>query len=773
MIINKKMSEEKYYNDLKNVNSKEVYNQLPEYTRIARYSQYNKDKKRRETWAEQTERVFKMHKVMFAKHLDDPKFMEFFNFAKDMVLEKKVLGSQRALQFGGPAILNKHTRMYNCASTYVDRVRVFQEIMFTLLCGVGMGFSVQKHHVAKLPSIKKPSEEKQIFQIPDTIEGWADSIGVLLSSYFTSDQTFPEYNDKTVIFDFSLIRPAGSPISHMGGKAPGPDGLEASLKKIRHILDRSIEENGDNSKLRPIDTYDIIVHLSDAVLSGGIRRSATLCLFSLDDEEMIKAKTGDWYITNPQRARSNNSALLLRDSTPKEKYLDLIKSVKQFGEPGLIFADNTETLYNPCVEISLYAYDEQGRSGVEFCNLSEINMGDVETEEDFYNRCRAASIIGTFQAAYTDFGYLGEITKAIVEKEALIGVSMTGMMDSPKISFNSRILQKGAQIVKETNALVAKLIGINQAARTTCVKPAGSTSCILGTSSGIHPCHSERYFRRVQSNTLEEPLKFFKKYNNQAVTKSVWSAGGTDDVITFLCKSKEGALTKADVSAIDLLEKVKLVQKYWVTEGRNIELCREPWLNHNVSNTITIKEDEWEKTAEFIFENREFFAGISMLGDTGDMTYQQAPFQSVYTHKQITEMYGAGSVFSSGLIVHAHDAFDGNLYNACSCLLGYGEKLEMPNFNDSNAKISFVESDKIYKKIRWVGQAKKFADRHFNGDFLKMTHCLKAVDAWKTWCDLKRTYKNVPWEEFIEEQDNTKRKDYVACSGNSCEIISF
>ena len=762
-----------YYSGLDEIDSETVYNQLPEYTRIARYAQYNVKEKRRETWVEQIERVFKMHKVKFAHLFENEEFTEVFQFAKDYVLQKKVLGSQRALQFGGPAILNKNTRIYNCAATYIDRPRVFQEIMFTLLCGVGIGFSVQKHHVEKLPPIQRPEEEECVdFVVPDSIEGWSEAVGVLLSSYFTNGNPneYEKYNKKNVIFDLSLIRPKGSSISYMGGKAPGPDGLKSSLEKLRELLNSSI---GDQKQcnLSPIQCYDIIMHISDAVLSGGIRRSATLCLFSLDDEEMITAKTGDWYIKNPQRARSNNSALILRDQITEEKYMKLIESVKQFGEPGLIFSDSTETLYNPCVEISLYAYDKNGVSGIQFCNLSEINMGSVKTEQDFLDRCRAASIIGTFQAAYTDFGYLGKVTQDIVEREALIGVSMTGMMDSPSIAFDPKILEKGARIVRDTNEFVSKLLGIKQATRTTCVKPAGSTSCILGTSSGIHPCHSTRYFRRVQSNTTEEPLKFFKKYNNQAVKKSVWSAGGTDDVVTFLCKSKKGALTKNDVSAVGLLERVKLVQTHWVTEGRNIDLCVEPWLNHNVSNTITIKSDEWDDAAKFIYTNRQYFAGISMLGETGDMTYQQAPFQAVYTHDEIASSYGAGSVFASGLIVHAHMAFNDNLYDACSCLLGYGEKIEIPVFEDDS--VSFVHSDQTYKKIRWVAQAKKFANRHFGGDILKMTHCLKAVDAWKTWCDLKRTYKSVPWEEFLEENDNTKQKDYVACSGNSCEIISF
>lgn len=1032
---------ENYYNDLNTVDSKSLYNQLPEYTRIARYAQYNRNKKRRETWEEQTNRVFNMHKVKFAKYLDNKEFMEYFNFAKNSVLNKDVLGSQRALQFGGPSILNKNTRIYNCAATYIDRVKSFQEIMFTLLCGVGIGFSVQTHHIFKLPNIKETQDIQKIYQIPDSIEGWSDSIAVLVSSYFTDNQPFPEYFNYDISFDFSLIRPAGSNISNIGGKAPGPDGLKASLQKIKEVFKNCISIG--LNKLRPIDAYDIIVHSSDAVLSGGIRRSATLCLFSLDDTEMIGAKTGDWYIKNPQRARSNNSVLLLRDNTPEEKYMDLITSVKQFGEPGIIWADNTETLYNPCVpsdtwvftsegsrqvsdligkpfmavvdgkeyecktgfiktgentqvykiitkegfevkatdnhkiltadkywvelkdlivgdkitindhsdrkllidihsddfskgfskgclfvkkfsilesrnysqettdsiekssddlqagflagclnncvirkvnneismslkyllfglkiiqrvalrfgiyskiytdqykydleksklviknsslhlflnitkqtneykeirrfygtnytatiidifavekcdvydctvddvhafdanglyvhncvEISLYGYDSQGNSGIQMCNLSEINMSSVNTENDFYDRCKSASILGTFQAAYTDFGYLGKITQDIVEREALIGVSMTGMMENPSIAFNPEILEKGATIVKNINEELAKIIGINKASRTTCIKPAGSTSCILGSSSGIHPCHADRYFRRVQSNNLEDTLKFFKKYNPQAVETSVWSSGKTDDVITFLCKSKPGSLTKVDVSAIDLLEKVKLVQKYWVTTGRNLDVCVQPWLNHNVSNTITIKDTEWELAAKFIYDNRHFFAGISMLGDSGDMTYHQAPFQAVYTHEIIAKMYGAGSVFASGLIVHANDAFNNNLYSACATLLGYGENLKMPDLNE-DSKVSLVDSDKIYKKIRWIAQAKKFSKRHFNSDNLKMTYCLKAVDAWKTWCDLKRTYKTVPWEEFFEEQDNTKPTEYVACSGNSCELIKF
>lgn len=1603
---------EQKYKNLDLIESKNVYEQLPEFTRIARYSQYNKKEGRRETWEEQVERVFKMHKVKFQKYLDNPNFMEMYNYAKNMMNKKRILGSQRALQFGGPSILKKNEKMYNCfsadtrfwtkngvlsfndledgdnivirgrdkwmpatvrnfgkqellkmtikcknktqeifatenhrwniktnknnpftikttielnngyilqntenkfgkyfdinfekyvpnndwkvvsiektdrkedvwcvvepeyeeftlecgvvtkncAATYVDRPRVFQEIIYCLLCGEGMGFSVQTHHVEKLPNIIKPNIEnhkkrkfdkfeeedekdginennennKITYIIDDSIEGWADAIGVLLSSYFTENQPFPEYSGKYVKFDYSRIRPKGSPISNIGGKAPGPDGLRKSIEKIRNILDRCTEldetySKNNEHKLRPIDAYDILMHCSDAVLSGGIRRAATLALFSLHDEEMINAKTGDWYINNPQRARSNNSVLLLRDKVDKEKYNAMIQKVKQFGEPGMIWADDTETLYNPCVpddtfvetkkgfrqvkdligepfiavvdgkeyesktgfvktgenkqvwkiitkegfevratdnhkilteerewvelkdldignvitlnnnsgkkinidqksnkfakgwlmgslyvngtfyyqemyylrysdlnheelayiannylkqlgyttfhsknvnvgeitiknkelfiqskkyiqygfvltdyieketddfqagflrglfdsdgcvkgniknglsirlkdrcnnidtlkrvqrmslrfgifgkicckeyvitkssitnyqniigfndsvksyqldeklslykrkqplskytakiidivlddvcdvydctvddihafsangvyvhncvEISLYGYDEKGNTGIQKCvsgdtkliteegivniknvvgnnikiwngdrwsevcpfktaenqelyrvnmsdgsyldctsqhkfqvkhrfmkdyieittekliellktskyaiylprskigynykggkeekfayeygfilgdgscpkinndikeyyriphailmgdklnlplrcrkiqnnrmniyfddvdrkfsydlkykeglpdiifswnresiinfiagwidsdgskhnkgcrvygredkikdlqllltkigiissvnlmakagqvtnvgirkqdvwytqipncnelksyrmkfeenfdthskgknqviknimklnglhdtfcleekynhtclfnnimtkqcNLSEINMAAVNTKEDFFESCKAAAILGTFQAAYTTFPYLGKITEYLVARESLLGVSMTGMMDTPEIAFNPSILEQGAKIVKETNEYVANIIGINKASRTTCVKPAGSSSCILGTSSGIHPHHAKRYFRRVQVNKLETPLKFFKKYNNNAVTESVWSSNKTDDVITFLCKAKDGAIIKKDLTAIDLLEKVKLVQQHWVTNGRNIELCVEPWLNHNVSNTITIKEDEWEKVADYIYNNRKYFAGISMLSSSGDMIYDQAPFQEVLDHEEISKTYGAGALFASGLIVHAHQAFDNNLYNACSCFLGYGEKLELPKFDISKTSESFIEYDKIYKKIRWIAQANKFTERHFNGDKTKMTYCLKAVDAWKTWCDLKRTYQSVPWEKFYESNDNTKPSDFVACSGDKCEIIKF
>ena len=746
---------------------------LQEFTRISRYSRYVPSKNRRETWAEQVDRVFdSMHKVKYADVAD---ISEEYEFAKSATMDKLVLGSQRALQFGGPAILKKHARIYNCVSTYIDRPRVFQETMWLLLCGCGCGFSVQKHHIAKLPDISPIDESKIVtFIVPDSIEGWSDAIGVLISCFFVKNQPFPEYFGKKVYFDFSQIRPKGSIIAHMGGTAPGYEPLKNAMEKILKIFETCLEKS--LTKLRPIDAYDVIMHSSDAVLAGGVRRSATICVFSADDSEMISAKTGNWFIDNDQRGRSNNSVMLIRNETKKEDFRKIMESVKSFGEPGFVWSDSTEVIYNPCVEISLYPVDkESGLTGWQFCNLCEINMKDISNETEFFRACRAGSIIGTFQAGYTDFEYLGPITEKITRREALIGVSMTGIMDSPSIALNPEILRKGAEIVKQTNRDLAKKLGINPAARTTCVKPAGSTSCILGTASGIHPHHSKRYFRRVQVNKQEPPRNFFYKYNPNAIEESVWSANKTDDVVTFLCEAPANAITKNDVNAIKLLEYVKLVQENWVRAGKEEKLCVEPWLEHNVSNTINVNPDEWNDVANFIYENRTNFAGISLLPTSGDKIYQQAPFQAVYNPPELVEMYGDGVMFSSGLIIHALQSFNGNLFNACEAVLHQSSALNIFEIKDNENEIeSQIDTLKVLIEKRvFVERAKKFARRYFGNDIEKMTYCLKDVDSWKKWCDLKRTYIDVPWIEFKEKKDNVNHGQIIACSGGSCELVSM
>ncbi len=631
-----------------------------------------------------------------------------------------------------------------------------------------MGFSVQTHHITKLPGIAKPGAANATYVIPDTIEGWADALGVLLSSYFSTRQPFPEYAGTTVQFDYTQIRPKGRPISSGMGRAPGPEPLRRSLEKIRELLDKRLAEG--HTRLRAIDAYDILMHASDAVLSGGVRRSATICLFSPEDDEMATAKTGNWFTENPQRARSNNSAMLLRDKTPREQFAKLMKSVKEFGEPGFVWTDHLDMTFNPCAEIGLYPQID-GVSGFAFCNLCEINMGIVDNKEKFEAACRAAAILGTLQADYTDFGYLGEVSTRIAKREALLGISMTGMMENPDVAFDADLQREMAALILEVNAQVAKRIGINPAARTTCVKPSGTTSSILGTSSGIHPHHAKRYFRRAQANEDELLVDFFRAQNPKAVEKSVWNPNGTDVVLTFCVEASPDSLTKRDVDAVELLRKVKLTKENWIDAGKRAELCARPWLSHNVSNTISVKDGEWEHVEAFIFEHRHAFAGVSLLPDGGDLDYPQAPFCEVLTAAEIVDTYGVGALLASGLIVDGLHAFDDNLWAACDCALGRGENLDEETSKTYPKRV--FEAIEIVReaKLDWVRRARKFARNYFSDDILKMTRCLKRVNACKQWEDLTRTYLPVDYTKLIERQDNTTVTQTVACAGGKCELI--
>ncbi len=726
-------------------------NSLQEYTRIAKYARYLPEMKRRETWKEQVDRVFSMHREYFK---DYPDVMEHIDFAEQAVLKKEILGSQRILQFGGEPIFKHNARVYNCGFGHINRARAFQELMYLLLCGCGIGFSVQTHHVSQLPLVaRRNAIVPKTYVVPDTIEGWADAIGVLIASYMGGIIEFDEYIGEKVEFDYSQIRPAGAPLSS-GAKAPGPGGLMRSIEKITEIFENRLQDNV-RVRLRAIDVYDIIMHAADAVISGGVRRSATIALFSPDDEEMAKAKTGNWFIENPQRGRSNNSALLVRDKTTKKTFNQLMSWVKEFGEPGFVWADSTEMGFNPCVEIGLYPVDDEtGKSGWQFCNLAEINGKKANTEENFYAACKAASILGTLQAAYTSFPYVGETTEKITRREALLGVSITGMMDNPDVLFDPQIQRNGAKIVKDINKEIASIISINPAARTTCVKPAGSTSCILGTASGIHPHHAKRYFRRVQANVQENPVQHFKKINPRAVETSVWDPNGVTEVITFLCEVPVGAKTKNQIDASKLLESVKLTQQNWVRYGTNKELCTQPWLSHNVSNTIHVRQDEWDLIEDYIYQNRKYFAGISLIPNSGDKDYPQAPFCAVPYETDILREYGSGAFFASGIIEKGLEAFDGNLWAASDCLLGIGEPLVSVNWN----------------KRDWVNAAIKFADSHFDGDVRKMTYCLKDIYNLKMWEKLSKEYKDVDWTTLCEEEDNIDFQQDSACAGGACEM---
>jgi ribonucleoside-triphosphate reductase len=723
--------------------------ELQNYTFVSKYARWLEDKQRRETWKEAVERVRNMMHTKYGSF----DIKDDIDWAYDMMYKKKVLGSQRALQFGGEPILKRHAKIYNCTSSYCDRLRFFQECFWLLLCGSGTGFSVQKHHVAKLPALEHNTDGDQCakYVIDDSIEGWADALGVLLSSYFSKPvEEFKQYKNCHIAFDYSNIRPKGSSLASGVGKAPGYEPLANGLEKIRALLDRCIA-NGQK-KLRPIDAYDIVMHSSDAVLSGGVRRSASLALFSPDDEEMAKAKTGNWYIENPQRARSNNSALLLKNETTFEEFQTLMESVKEFGEPGFIWSESTEMVFNPCVEIGMWPVDEaSGKSGWQGCNLSTINCSSVEDENDFYERCKAAAIIGTLQAGFTELGYLGETSCKIFDREALLGVSLTGTMEKHDLILTEKVLKNGAKIAVETNKLMAKAIGINQAARVTCLKPEGTSSSMLGTSSGIHPHHAKRYIRHVQANILEAPYQHFKKYNPQACEKSSWSANNTDEVVKFPVEVPDGAKLKNQLPAVEMLAIVKDTQKHWVQSGKNKSLCTQEYLSHNVSNTVTVKPDEWDDVTKYIYDNRKYFAGISLIPQSGDKDYPQAPFTTVYTSREIVKEYGDAALWCSGLIELGLNAFNNNLWAACDYV-----------------SMNQAKPEDAQDKLLFVTKMKNFAGKYFDGDIRRLTYCMKDVYNWKIYCDLFTSFKKVDYTQLLEQEDNTVGIEEISCAGGAC-----
>ena len=725
--------------------------ELQNYTFVSKYARWLEDKNRRETWKEAVERVKNMMHLRYAEF----GISEEISWAYDMMHKKKVLGSQRALQFGGEPILKRHAKIYNCTSSFCDRPRFFQECFWLLLCGSGTGFSVQKHHVAKLPSLEhNPTEgEGSKHVIEDSIEGWSDALGVLLSSYLSKPiDEFKDYKNSYVVFDYSNIRAKGSPLSSGVGKAPGFEPLANGLEKIRGLLDRCIK-NGQK-KLRPIDAYDIVMHSSDAVLSGGVRRSASLALFSPDDEEMAKAKTGNWYLENPQRARSNNSALLLKNETTFEEFTTLMTSVKEFGEPGFIWSESTEMIFNPCVEIGMWPVDEEtGKSGWQGCNLSTINCSTVVDEEDFLERCKAAAIIGTLQAGFTKLDYLGDASEKIFEREALLGVSLTGTMEKHDIILSEKTLTRGAKIAVDTNKRIANKININQAARVTCLKPEGTSSSMLGTSSGIHPHHAKRYIRHVQANILEAPYQHFKKVNPQACEKSAWSANNTDEVVKFPIEVPDGSKLKNQLPAIEMLAVVKETQKNWVQSGKNRSLCTQDYLSHNVSNTVTVKPDEWDSVTKYIYDNRKYFAGISLIPQSGDKDYPQAPFTTVYTSREIVKEYGDAALWCSGLIELGLSAFNSNLWAACD----YAFMNQAKDADDQN-------------KTLFLSKMQNFAGKYFEGDIRRLTYCMKDVYNWKLYCDLFNSFQKIDYTQLVEDEDNTAGIEEISCAGGACLI---
>jgi ribonucleoside-diphosphate reductase alpha chain len=621
-------------------------NGLEDYIFLSRYSRWRADLGRRESPSEAFTRVVDMHRTRFADALDTPvagfggaTLRTLLDGVEEALQAKRILPSMRSLQFGGAAIEANHARMFNCAFTHVNRLAAFREAFFLLLSGTGVGFSVQRQHVAQLPPfpLRAPEGELPVVhhEVRDTIEGWADALDALFASYLQGTK---------VEFNYSAVRSRGTSLRTSGGRAPGHLPLKKALLAVERLL-----EQVPGRSLRPIEVYDIMMHVAVAVLAGGIRRSATICLFSADDDEMATAKTGNWFETNPQRGKSNNSAVLVRGDVQEADFARLFEYQKEFGEPGFYFVDDADYGANPCVEIGLAPFltvDAESRakiraygggdiaegtrvSGWQMCNLTTINGAACDTPEAFLQACRAAAILGTLQASYTDIGYLGPITRTINERESLLGVSICGVLERPAVLLDPAILEAGAEACLLANAAVAAHVGIAPAARVTCVKPEGTASLVLGAASGIHPHHARRYFRRVQASRTDPVYQWFRQANPHMTETSVWDPD-TTDVITFPVEADATAVLRDEVGAVQFLEYVRTVQRHWVERGRRHEQFN-PGLHHNVSNTVTVRDDEWDRVQQFIWENRQYFAGISLLRETGDKIYAQAPREAITT----------------------------------------------------------------------------------------------------------------------------------------------
>jgi ribonucleoside-triphosphate reductase len=574
---------------------------LSDITTYMKYAKYTPEKQRRETWEELVTRNKEMHQTKF------PNLKDEIEEVYKLVYAKKVLPSMRSLQFAGKPIELNNARIFNCSFLPLDDWRAFSEIMFLLLSGCGVGYSVQNHHIEKLPEIKVPTKHKR-YLVGDSIEGWADAVRMLCKAYF---QGAP-----LPVFDFRDIRPKGAQLITVGGKAPGPEPLKECLFNLAKIFER--KKNGD--KISSIEAHDMACHIADAVLSGGIRRAALISLFDLDDEEMLTCKFGNWWEENPQRGRSNNSAVVLRHKITEEEFYKLWKKIELSGsgEPGIYFSNDKDWGTNPCCEIALRSY--------QFCNLCEVNASTVESQEDLNERVRAAAFIGTLQASYTNFHYLRDIWQKTTEKDALLGVGMTGIGSGAVLNYN---LKEAADEAKEENARVAEIIDVNKAARVTTVKPSGTSSLVLGTSSGIHAWHNDYYVRRIRVGK-NEAIYHYLAINHPELVEDDFFKPTIQAVISVPQKAPEGSILRTE-NVIDMLERTKRFNLEWVRKGH-----RKGANTNNVSATVSIQESEWEEVGDWMWENRETFNGLSVLPYFGG-SYTQAPFEDI-TKEQFEEM---------------------------------------------------------------------------------------------------------------------------------------
>jgi ribonucleoside-triphosphate reductase len=558
-----------------------------------KYARYIPEFQRRELWPE----ICVRYSAMLTERY--PALEKEIHSQLQFVLEKKVLPSMRAMQFAGAAIDRNNSRIYNCAYLPVDDIRAFSEAMFLLLGGTGVGFSVQTDHVENLPAIRKARKRRR-FLVGDSLEGWADCVKVLMKGYFGLSEYIPD-------FDYSDIRPKGARLVTAGGKAPGPEPLKLCIAHISAILDR--KKNGE--KLAPLECHDIMCHIANAVLAGGIRRSAMISLFSYHDEEMLTCKFGNWWEVNEQRGRANNSVVLPRDSTSKEEFFELWKKIEfsGSGEPGFYFTNHMDWGTNPCCEIALRPF--------QFCNLCEVNVSDVESQQDLNERAAAAAFFGTLQAGFTNFHYLREIWKTTTESEALIGVGMTGIASGRVLNLD---LKEAAEIVKKVNLHISNKINIQFAARCTTIKPSGTSSIVLGTSSGIHAWHNAFYLRRIRIGKNEALYEYLKQFHPELLEDDLLNS--KQAIIRIPQRAPTGSILRSE-DVMQMLERIKKFNIEWVRNG-----YRNGSNANNVSATVNIKDDDWQKVGEWMWENKASYNGLSVLPfDNG--SYKQAPFEDL------------------------------------------------------------------------------------------------------------------------------------------------
>ena len=631
------------------------------------YARYNTENKRRETWEEAVERVMNMHGVHLAQLGANPPDGALENIER-AYKAKRILGSQRSLQFGGEAVLSHHARGYNCTTAYVDTPRRFGEALYLLLCGAGVGYSVQSHHVGQLPPVR-PLEELEAaprvpFVIEDSIEGWARALDALVDAYMGQGDL--------PAFDGSLVRPKGSVIRSCGGKAPGPEPLLNMLREAENLL-----RSRAGQSLHPIDASDLMCISADCVRAGGVRRAALIALFDLTDDEMLTSKcAGNWWETHPWRARANISALALRHRAKEPEYAAAVRRVfdytKSYGEPGIIWVNSLETAYNPCVEVGMVPMlikDEKGQvlteyaldymdfdqrdkwrargltyeTGWQFCNLTEVNAAAFKDPQDAFEAVRLATHLGLIQAGYTltDDDYLvaggRTCTREILEREYLLGVSLTGLGSAPAWVREERFLEELGLVAGNTARMYWEAYALKRCpARVTCVKPSGNAAVLLGCASGVHADHAPRYLRRVQASGDSAITQAYMDANPKAAERSVWSRNGNDYVLSFAIEAPAHALLKTEQTAQEFLEWVALVQRSWVREG-TVRLTSAGPVRHNVSNTCVVHPHEWDGVIETLATRPYEFGGVSCLGASGDYDYPQAPFCRVYEPHEVSE----------------------------------------------------------------------------------------------------------------------------------------